>query len=489
MQRARIGPGDTTLLVKHGHFELLPGPPRGGVFVFLIPQLSKQRMRVIQYPRQINEVVPSAPGVTFKTIPARVQQLFAGGFAIQVDFATFYPSFQLAPAVRDFFCALLPVASEDGTVSWRPHRLCVGATGQSHMVFAACATTALLLGFTRRSVAVDSQIDNTLFVGDRDAVMADLREFSGRCRSAGVTINEDTSDPSALVSSVIDWCGLHLDFSNKTVALTEKVVGKLRGSWADRSIWSWRGFAAHCGLLFYAAQVIDVPVASFFGLLRFVSHAGFVMQDADDKLWDSPAVVWPSASAALESWTAIALRNEPRVVRKAAAPDFLVLVDSSAWGWGYVAWDSLSGAVYAHGEAWSADFALEHGTNKLRRSTFTEPHGVLQMKRHLLPNVKEVRSFRVGSDNVATVATLRRGFASRSFDLNRVAELDRGSFDRQHQWEYLHVPGALNDYADAFSRGKHEDLTSEVSRGRVIESLRRLLGEGPAESVGGGSAV
>ena len=485
VQRAAIPLHFTQQLVDAGHFEPVDKKDvRGSVFVFAVPEHAKQRFRIIQHPKLVNERLAPAPAVAFRSIRDRCQMVHAGSSAGAVDLSAYYTQFELAPDVRNFFCALLPSSSAPASnPRWDLHRLRVGPTGQSHMVHVACATTALLKDFEHHSAVHDDQIDNVLFVGDPVHVARDLEIFSNRCTAVGVTINEDMSVPSALVGSSLNWCGLALDFNKKTVSLTAKVVDKTRLSWSNRERWTWRGFAAHVGLLFYAMQVITVPVASFFNLLRFVSQVGHAMQAANDLKWDEPAAVWDCAWTDLSEWTSLALCNAPRLVPKHAEADVYVLVDSSADGWGYVALDLLTGKIFSHGERWSPDFVLEHGINKLRRSVFTEPHGILKMKCHLTAQLTGRRSFRVGTDNVAAKATLTRGFASRSYDMNNVAAVDRKNF-ADHQWEYWHVNGRVNIYADLLSRGgklAREDLLG------VNESLRRLLGDNnPAATSGGG---
>jgi hypothetical protein len=215
---------------------------------------------------------------------------------------------------------------------------------------------------------------------------------------------------------------------------------------------------------------------------------GRTLQAAEDTLWDSPASIWPSAFSDLELWTTYMLHNTPLIVVKRLPADFLVLVDAAANGWGYCAVDLRSDAIFCHGEPWSDDFIGRHGSDKLRRSAFTEPHGLFFSKQHLLRCIGDdgpPRSFKIGSDSVTAIATFRRGYASRSYDLNLVASLDRSSVDiARHQWSDAHVPGVSNTVADALSRG------NSVSREELLGlgyGLRRLLGVIPVATSGGGS--
>jgi hypothetical protein len=491
VQKARIPVEYTRVLVDANHFEPSPDARqvRASCFVFAVPEPAKNRARGIQHTAAINERLPPAPKVSFRSIHERCQLVHAGSHAAQIDFASFYPAFQLAPEVRDFFTAKLPVQNADGSTSWKLHRLCVGPTGMSHMVFVAVATSDAIIEFERRAAATDTHIDNILSVGEPAAIAHDLVELGRRCDFVGITINEDIADPN-LISTELDWCGLHLDFTAKTASLTQKVLRKIDASWENRSRWSWRGFAAHIGLLFYAMQVIDVPVAQYFNLLRFVSAVGRDMQSANDQDWDRPAFIWDCAFKNLDEWTRVARRNTPRIIQRHADPPIRVLVDSCSWGWGYIALDELTDKLYLGGGPWSAEFVARHGAAKLAHSTFTEPRGIIEAKRDLLPQLESrVRQFILGTDNVPARVTFSRGYAARSFHLNDAAATDRSSeFDQRHGWHYEHVPGKSNIFADAISRGRDPTTFASEEHRAMKESLRRLLGVTPGGlSTGAGS--
>jgi hypothetical protein len=116
----------------------------------------------------------------------------------------------------------------------------------------------------------------------------------------------------------------------------------------------------------------------------------------------------------------------------------------------------------------------------LNRSTFTEAHAMLEMKRRLAQWLdNRSRSIRVGTDSVTARALFTKGYASRSFDLNEVAKADRrcAAFAR-HQWSYVHVAGEQNTMADSLSRDRA--LTAGELLGIKLH-LSRLLGDNPSE--------
>lgn len=476
----------TQPLLDAGHFEVMNDPTdaRGSVFVFGTPELTKQRVRVIQHPAEINKLLPPAPQVKFRSIRDRCQQVHAGSHAAQADFMGYYTQFPLSTEVSNYMTSLLPVQDPASQItSYLPCRLRVAPTGLSHMVYVAVSTTNRLKDFPHQSAAHDDQIDNVLFIGEPENIVNDFRILAERCEKVGVTFNEDVSDPASLLRTDYDWCGIHQNLTDKTVSLTQKVTDKLRLSWSNRDRWSVRGFAAHCGLLFYAMQILDIPVARFFNLLKYVSRVSQHMQAANDTLWDAPIDIWPSVVPDLEEWTSYALANEARFIHKDMPPDVLVLCDASAVGWGYTAFDTLTGNFHWHGERWSQQFVKMHGVDAFRRSTFTETQGLLNVKLHLLNTINPTsrRSFLIGSDSTTAVAVHRRRYASRSYRLNCVAlSLISNDSITRHQWAHVHIPGKQNTFADQFSRGRTHGLTSEEQLA-FQGSLQRLLGVIPAE--------
>jgi hypothetical protein len=278
---------------------------------------------------------------------------------------------------------------------------------------------------------------------------------------------------AALVQTVGDWGGIHLDFGKKTSCLAAKTLDKTEVSWSRRTSWTWRTFYAHIGLLFWAWQLIDLPMAEFYPLLRFIGAAS-AMLTQNEQLWDTPATVWSSAWPALERWTMLVLRNAPRVVPQAAPPEWLVATDASRWGWGYVAVQNVTGAVRAHGAPWSAKFRQLYG-DRLGVSTFTEPQAVYNALCHLLDPAVPVR-VRVLTDNTVTQASYARGYNAHSFHINECLRLLQKTFGEGFIFEFAYLPGECN-LADSRSRGVIAESKEERDRLQLMSAeLRRIAG-------------
>lgn len=468
----------------------------GTTIWFGVPEFLKRRFRIIQWPRSVNDALPLPEyPVSFKSIFQRCQLVHAGPYAGTCDFAAFFTQFVLDPRVRARYAARFPVGVDArGQTVYELFRQRVAPTGAHFMPAVGIAVTEHLKAFPMQSAAHDDHIDNVLFVGDFAAVVADLVKLGERCKEACVTVNEDIDDPTRLVSEVLDWCGLRLDFKNKSVSLINKTTAKIEVSWHLRESWTWRGFAAHIGLLRYADIVLDCCISDFWKLHSFVSGISRWHQEFDNQRYDEPALIPPHVLKELEKWTFVALANKPRLVHKEEPPDVIAAVDSCASGWGYAALDLKTEKLYWHASAWSNDFAAKHH-DKLHRSVLTEPYGLLFAKQHLArQNMAFARGVRRNvkffSDNVATIATFRRGYASRSFDMNLVAGLDRHNAAlARHGWSYCHIAGKDNVFADALSRGRMgSELTAaeQVGMREFLLSLARPSGGNP---IGGHQAV
>jgi hypothetical protein len=340
--------------------------------------------------------------------------------------------------------------------------------GQRQAVDIAQAATDAIVDFKHEAQAQLSVIDNVLFVGSGDQCAADAGTFFQRCENANATLNDVTTTEraAAVVTTSGDWCGIHLDFTTKTVRLAAKAVNKTAFSWENREHWTHRQFAAHIGLLFWAVGIIEVPVHTFYPLLKFIGEVGRRAQ-ADPGVWDQPIELWPSALPALTEWTRLILANHPRVVPREVPPDLFVATDASAWGWGFVAFDQVTGGAPHHGEPWAQKFLQKYGPENVHHSVFTEPHAIVNAMCRLL-RADRPRTVAIGTDNTAAEATFRRGYNGRSFNLNECVDKLRGLFPT-HQFVLAHVPGPLNP-ADGLSRGRG------LPEGVDTIGLRRVMG-------------
>jgi hypothetical protein len=277
---------------------------------------------------------------------------------------------------------------------------------------------------------------------------------------------------------------VHLDFAAKTVCLTVKSIAKTNASWQNRFAWSWRQFAAHIGMLFWAWGILRLNPGDYYPVLRFVTQMGVRMHQHPEE-WDTPAVIWPSVWTPLREWTEQVLRNTPRSVPKRCDAEWLVVTDASRWGWGYLALHTASGDVRAHSQAWDAETVRRY-RDKLGHSSFAEPRAITNAMCHLL--TASDRKVRIASDSIVAVASGRRGFNTHSYWVNDTVNKLHNSFPFV-EFEWLHVPGRHN-IADGRSRGLSASAATGQEASDISEWLRLHVGQGvPFGDSSGSSAV
>jgi hypothetical protein len=440
---------------------------RGWTRIHAVPEPAKTRFRCIMNTADINGACgrDTIEHCTFPTKRTISEAVHDGEWCIALDFAAYYYQFALDPLVGRRMC-----------FAWnrRFFRLCRLAMGQRQAVDVANASTMRLLDFPHESKRVLSIIDNVLFVGTRDAVTSDAWTFIQRCKAVRATLNEidvttaTRADVEALARQAGPWGGVDINLVDKTVALTQKVVDKTRQSWANRGRWQWRHFAAHIGLLFWAWGIVELPMASFFPVLRFNSEVGKMAMQAladerrarglpDDAMpanpfWRQPAHVWDSVAPVLQRWTEMVLANAPRVVRPLLDPEVLLECDASKWGWSCYGLHLATDEPFAYSEPWSEEMRRRFG-EKLGESTLSEPFGVvfsLVVMRERFPTATR---FGVTSDNTVAVISHQRGFNSRSWAINECLRMRDERFPQdRYSIVTRHVPG-VDNIADGGSRG------------------------------------
>jgi len=476
---ARLSNADIRRLVDAGVVEeTSPDNVRGHVHVFAVPEFFKNRRRPIKNPAAINETLGKDTLMTLDmaTKCSIIELVLKGNFAISFDFASYFDQFSLNKDIANLQCF---------RKGKKIYRLCSGAMGQRQMVEVAHTATKKLADVPGRESVSEVIIDNVIYVGERDQLLRDGAAFVERVRSVRGTLNEDTTDLDRLIVQRGEWGGVAFDLERKTTWLTDKIINKIKLSWARRAEWSYRNLLAHYGLLFWALGILDVSPGDHYAALRFYSHLcmsfAAAKENHQEPGYDEPAVVWPTALQALGEWTAAVLANKPRQLAVKHDVVWRMCTDACRFGWGYVAMNEASGEIRTHGAQWGSDF-VQRNRAVLHRSTFTEPEAVVASCCHLLARNGTRQRIVVGTDNIPTKCNGNKGFSARSFAQNECrARLRRlfppGEFD----FDFRYVPGDENIYADELSRkGK---IASE-DKGQIALGIARLLGDDRSGTVG-----
>jgi hypothetical protein len=186
-------------------------------------------------------------------------------------------------------------------------------------------------------------------------------------------------------------------------------------------------------------------------------------------------------------WTSLARANAPRVVRESEPASWFVCTDASKWGWGYVALNRATGAFRTYGQQWTTEqlskIFSRNNIYKIKKSVYSEPLAVYYSLCHLL-NSNEPMQLKfaeeitkrikicVATDNSSTAFTMKKGFATRSFDINHQIQNLKHSFPDSHfDIDFSFIPGWMNP-ADDDSRGRR-NYNKNAKLGQTIETFKR----------------
>ena len=465
LPRAKLSAAQVQTMHRKGLIRVIDrAHVRGAVNMFVVAELSKNRVRPIRHTADANDVFPRKDPlhpVTMATKPVIVSLVHGGTHMASHDLAGWFDQLSYSDDVGSRFCFEF-----EGVT----YALTCLAMGQRQSVGVASAVTRRLLDLKHRSARCEIVIDNIIFVGSKEDVIADSKEFRRRCAEAGAILNDLEIPVEELAVQRGDWCGISLDFVNKTVALQDKAIGKTLLAWSLRDQWTWRQFHACVGSLFLSIGIIEVPVYTKFCLLRFISRVSADLAVRED-LWDAHANIWPSALADMQSWVELIQRNQPRVVPKDDPPEWILHTDASRYGWGYVAICVATNSFRSHGQPWSQHMLDKYG-EQLGHSTFAEPHAVRSALCHLFAPNGGIQRIMVCTDNSATFYSFDRGYSSQCLHINQCIGRLRECFPGV-VIDMRFVPGVLN-WADAPSRGRSLSPEEEI---KAAEALLREMGE------------
>ena len=477
--RARLKADQVAALLKADMIREIPASDvRGHIDMFTVLEQHKNRLRAIKWPKVINAVLGAAtidPDMDIAGKRKILQIIHSGRFCAQFDGASFFDQIKLHPLIGLLMC-----------FKFGGKYYCVvnSPMGQRQSVQVAQRVMQKITdvpgGHTDRGIC----IDNGLIVSDYNSVRSDLIQIRERAKLVGCTLNEahemDTDIDSCIVSTfgpTNGWGGVCFDLFTKETWLTEKVLAKLRRSWEIlmSSGWNHGGWESHIGILTWSLQILDVPIADYFSLLRFHSRVCHKLSESGGVCRDQPIVIPPEVFHDLKAWTELCFINKKFTQTLACKrePTWLVCTDACRWGWGFVAVNTVTGEVREHGERWDKSFRSLH-RDKLHRSTFTEPQAVVFAMCHLLRPTDQKQHIILGTDNIVTKCAFTKGWNAASYDINDCVRRLRELFPRDFfSFSVRYVPGRLNVHADAQSRGmKKPGVTPGVV---ITQHLRELL--------------
>jgi hypothetical protein len=315
--------------------------------LFTIPEVDKQRRRVICHPVEVNDGVSFAStlGGDFAPADALVQQLFTGSHAARLDLRAGYYQLPLADQVQRYYAVRVKGNSYVFT------RAVMGGSPFADV----CHFVTRIIAEAGASLAGAHAvyIDGARFVGTERQVNAAVAATKRRALEVGATFNDDDYSRPRVVSP---WNGAEYDFGAKTVRLLKRTVEKLKPM-TDIELWTFRELSENMGRIFPAAAILGHRWYKSYYLLKLYRRQ-MAKYQVDPQLADVRIAVWKRATEHYRALMATLLTNAPRRATEVIQPQVTVFVDASTVGWGAVVEEE--GRITFFGAKWKPTDARHH---------------------------------------------------------------------------------------------------------------------------------
>jgi hypothetical protein len=386
------------------------------------------------------------------TIGEVKRNVYEAEYLCAIDMSSWFSQFGLSKEVRQFFCS-------QGPETWEAHtRLPMGFRGACIIAQRAAQILAHTASTKCRTLVY---IDNILFSGTKEEVVAGLTCFVESAVAVGAQINE-IPDPTSidfdgLISTKVNFCGMVLDAANRSVTISNKTLSKIDDLAAvEGSEWTYRHTAAILSILLFSSRVLDRSLAERFRCFeiwrRFKPPQDHRLAD---EFWDSKIRLSALDRILIKDWIADIQQNPSSILSvpwEGQDPDLIAITDASKSHWAGITLDTSGGVTQTCG--WSRCHSSA--------SAVTEPWALYNT---IMETTKESDSLKVLmlTDNKGLFYAVNKGFA-RAFSANRVVALLQKRRP-QLRLRAVFVPGEQN-LSNDLSRGQ---ATSEESKKQFLQ--------------------
>jgi hypothetical protein len=468
--RCRLPKRDVKQLLKDAYFEEHGNRAiRGTVRIFSRPEklgTPGARRRQLTWPRQGN--MQQGRDNLFMDLHVSKRELRRvirrGHVAYQADISQAFSHFLLAEDVRDYTVFEGP----DGELL-HTTRQSMGDRNGSQLCGAA--TNRVCDVKLPPDVSVHVATDNMRVCGPKADALAVFKAIIKRCRHVGFKLNEVADDDDdehieSLVTDHHDYLGEHYFMSGESMCITDKVLEKLRTTWARRDHWLFRQWGSHMGTLLYGSSTLRVPMYEHRPAMRFLRECAKRLE-ADETLWDTPTpVLPPEVRDDLAAWTEHVLENVPvPVVTPPGHATHVAMADASRGKWSVAIYDIEEGSVKLITESWSATDRARSG-----HSAWSEPEAVYRAICRYFPRDSCARLI-FFSDHKSFCIAKNAGFA-KSYTYNDVIKRIGRNFINLIV-DMRHVEGKKN-IVDKYSRGSTDPLDEVWAMGELREAAGDL---------------
>ena len=463
---AHLPDADVDLQIALKKYEVVTSihdPMRAYCRVFTVAEWSKCRRRHIAEPL-VNDLFELTNTIHFSTRQHRHELInkYNGGYAITMDFASYFDQFPLAESVRKFF----GIRTKRGTC--RMQVLPMGFRPAAQI--AQCATWLMCSTATEdESITVLSYIDNILILAHSAAKAEEARQkIIAAATTVGALFNqEDIASPP---SRTFEFLGeaFNLEGQAVTVSLSQKTLAKVKAlksvDFAQLRI-TKRQLAAVIGLCLFAsgAGLIKNEIYQRFPILRFYGDQLKFTNGRGSTQWNELTTpMTKTALTSLHEWIEELYQNNPKplTVPTATDPSDILFTDASADSWGAIHWRVNDGSIRTYSECWSND---DRAQWNLSSSVCSEPLGIAKaICRCIAPSASTHVLVYTDHDPVVTAVTSTCAKTWTYWLLQRTIRQFPVSITVRH------IPGSINP-ADPLSRGNNNwdlllDLLDEAKQ-------------------------
>ena len=298
---------------------------RGSVKTFLHPEHSKQRARVIMWPKLQNEWSQA------------MRYRFRGELMDVARLKEFVKSYSWA-AVEDlkasfYQWALTPSQQQLYYFKWRGEPFVMRKLLMGHTVapeVQQLVSSVIFSSAATRTVHIDNAFLGASTSDQIVEARKHIRDTANRC---GATLN-NPQDTSAVQQ--LEMFNCLCDLREKTVEISQKTRSKLETALIElnkaKTLGDWFGVF---GLAFYASEITEVPLAQFFRAIkwyRVLAHR-YTVGILD---LDSPCPAWLSALPELNMWLKLLIAAQPTSLKAPQNNAAILYTDASLSGFGAV---------------------------------------------------------------------------------------------------------------------------------------------------------
>ena len=436
--------------------------------------------RGIMWSDWINSILQNVPTPALEDVIRAALQACGGQWAVCFDLVSSFFQVAIADAVRPYYSFVVTETTPDGKQVKRGYaykRLPMGTTFSPEVMQAIVQAMANIVQDTvfgsgsSKEVAPIVHIDNVRFLANTKREATIYRDqWNSLCEK--VTVTCGTSDGLYEPHQAGNFLGLAYDYEAGTVVLAEKTLTKLktmRDLLANRvHEFTMRDMARLFGICSFASRALRTQSAEFFSIYKFIRRRASTILLSSVPMWDAPANIWKTIVPEWIGWCDRLLKNEAVTHPDPDSQEhtYVLMTDSSTFGWGAILFDEVTGQVYQVQGKWEKTYR-SHDINYLEMRAVSYALRHFDTELCTRPNDKIL----ILVDNTSTRDVLHKGQA-REYLFNGALSKVLKTLQGDRCTTVAYIPSADN-LSDRLSRLGQKYSEQELT---VLQSTLGALG-------------